>query len=125
MVSLDLDGVVLDGATGPAQTFQFPGQRIERRTTLRQSANDRYDLAAATTALTEDSDDAVVRNGSDGLRRPCAPTRRSAPERLIAVPAQILPLPAIGAIHQSIVCHSLSIYVALRSGVTPAGLQFV
>ena len=81
--------------------------------------------AAAATPHAKNADDAVIWDRRSGPGRPPAPASRSAPGSLIAVLAQVLSLPAVSTVHQSIVCHSVSIYAMHRAGVMEAERQFV
>ena len=60
VVALDLHGAVLHGAARAAETAKLAAPRIERGAALGQSMDHRHDLAAASGAVSRDSDDAVV-----------------------------------------------------------------
>src|SRR5688572_1853058 len=82
VVALDLEGVVLDGAAGPAEVLELRGQALERRPALAQAAYHRDDLARAVAAIAEDADDDVariLRSARGGRAARCGGWRRDRP----------------------------------------------
>ena len=60
VVALDLDGSILHGASRAAEAPKLAPPRVERGAALGQSMDHRHDLAAASRAVSRDSDDAIL-----------------------------------------------------------------
>jgi hypothetical protein len=59
VVALDLDGSILHGASRAAEAPKLAPARVERGA-FGQSMDHRHDLAAASRAVSRDSDDAIL-----------------------------------------------------------------